>query len=258
MRKVPTVLHQCKQHAISFRLVILSWGLLLAFTLSGQANAKNLIVRKYQGVIVVDPGHGGHDRGAKGPEGTLEKTVTLNLARMVAVELGNTYKVILTRTDDYWRDIPDRTATANHEGADLFISLHTGGSFLHQASGMSVYYFNEISGPALTQETEKPKPSKATGTQIPWNKIQSRHKTTSSVLAELIHKRITEQIIFIESKLQGAPLLVLEGADMPAVVVEIGYITNPAEEKSLRDINVLSKIAKGIRNSIEDFFEKVR
>jgi N-acetylmuramoyl-L-alanine amidase len=231
---------------------------LLGFALAGDANAKKVIVSKYQGVIVIDPGHGGHDRGAKGPEGTLEKAVALNLARMIAVELGSTYRVILTRTDDYWLDIPSRTAVANNKSADLFISIHAGGSFLHQAGGISVYHFDEISGPALTPAAEAPKSPKASGTQIPWNKIQSRHKTTSSVLAKLIQKRISEQVIFIESKLKGAPLFVLEGADMPAVAVEIGYITNPAQEKSLRDINVLSKIAKGIRNGVEDYFQKVR
>nr|MBC8360465.1 N-acetylmuramoyl-L-alanine amidase [Candidatus Desulfatibia profunda] len=247
----------CKQYAITFYLMVLCYAIVPAATLAFEGNAKNPIVDDYQYVIVLDPGHGGDDQGAKGPDGTLEKDVTLNLARMLAVELGNKHKVILTRTDDYRLDVPDRTAVANHEDADLFISLHAGGSFFHQASGMTLYYFKEPTGSALTLDPEYSKPLKPS-TQIPWNKIQNRHKTTSSVLAELIRKRLSEQMIFIESKVQGAPLMVLEGADMPAIVIEIGYITNPAEEKALRDIETLAKIAKGIGNAIEDFFQKVR
>ncbi len=247
----------CKQHATALRMIALGCAILLPVILVAEGNAQIPNIVNYQKVVVIDPGHGGHDRGAKGPERTLEKTVSFNLARIIAVELSNTYKVILTRTDDYGLDLPSRTATANHESADLFISIHTGGSFNHQACGMTLYYFKEPLGPGLTQTTELLQSLKS-GTQIPWDKIQSRHKTTSSVLAKLIRNRIDQQLIFVSSNIQGAPLMVLEGADMPAVVIEIGYITNPSEEKSLRDINVLSKIAKGIHNAIDEFFAKVR
>jgi N-acetylmuramoyl-L-alanine amidase len=247
----------CKQYATALRLIALCCAILLPVILVPEGNAQKQNFVNYQKVIVIDPGHGGHERGAKGPERTLEKTVSFNLARIIAVELSNTYKVILTRTDDYWLDLPSRTATANHKSADLFISIHAGGSFHHQARGMTLYYFKEPLGPTLAQTTELLKPLTYT-TQIPWEKIQTRHKTTSSVLAKLIRKRINEQVIFIKSNVQGAPLMVLEGADMPAVVIEIGYITNPAEEKALRDINVLSKIAKGIHNAVDEFFQKVR
>ncbi len=70
--------------------------------------------------------------------------------------------------------------------------------------------------------------------------------------------RINEQRIFTKSDIQDAQFMILEGADMPAVCLEIGYITNPAEEKLLSDISILSNIAKGIRNGIDDFFEKDR
>jgi N-acetylmuramoyl-L-alanine amidase len=73
-----------------------------------------------------------------------------------------------------------------------------------------------------------------------------------------LQNRINEQTIFEKNEILGAPLLVLEGADMPAVCLEIGYITNPAEEKSLQDTSVLSNIVRSIRNGIDDFFEKVR
>jgi len=113
--------------------------------LTSESSPEKMIFGNQKKIIVIDPGHGGYDNGAQGPDGTFEKNVTLTLARIIAEELGNTYRVILTRTDDYLLDIPARTAAANHLEADLFISIHAGGSFLHQASGMSLYYFKETS-----------------------------------------------------------------------------------------------------------------
>jgi N-acetylmuramoyl-L-alanine amidase len=147
---------------------------------------------------------------------------------------------------------------ANHAKADLFISIHAGGSFLHQASGITLYFFNEISESVLTPDTDPSKPLERINHRSPWSNIQNRHQTSSQILAKFLLNRIKEQTIFKKSEILGAPLMVLEGADMPAVCLEIGYITNPAEEKSLRDISMLSNIVQGIRNGIDDFFEKVR
>ena len=116
--------------------------LLFIFTHPAITSAKhnkhyNLVQKK---TIVLDPGHGGYDKGAQGPDGTFEKNVTMEFARVLAAKLEKTYKVVLTRTDDYLVDSLKRTAMANHLHADLFISIHTGGSFLHHARGISFYY----------------------------------------------------------------------------------------------------------------------
>jgi len=177
---------------------------------------------------------------------------------MIAKELANNYRAVLTRTGDYWLDIPARTASANHVEADLFISIHTGGSFLHQASGITLYYFKEFAEPSIASDTDPSQPFKSINDQVPWPNIHNRHQKSSKVLAQLMLNRINKQRIFTKSDIQDAQFMILEGADMPAVCLEIGYITNPAEEKSLRDISVLSNIAKGIRNGIDDFFEKDR
>ena len=233
-------------------------GILLICPGTLEANPKKPVFAKQKKTIVLDPGHGGHDKGALGPDGTFEKNVTLDLARMLATELKNTYRVILTRTDDYFLNIPSRTSMANHVKADLFISIHSGGSFLHQASGITLYFFKEISESTLTPNIDPSKPFKEINNRSPWSNIQNRHQASSKILAQLMLNRINEQTIFKKSEILDAPLMVLEGADMPAVCLEIGYITNPAEEKSLQDISVLSNIAQGIRNGIDDFFEKVR
>lgn len=209
--------------------------------------------------IVLDPGHGGYDEGAEGPDGTFEKSITMEFALLLAGELEKTYNVILTRTDDYWVDILTRTAMANHLNADMFISIHTGGSFLHQASGISLYYYEKISTSALMFDAESMEDPKRSDFKEQWSNIQVRHQQNSKVLAESILNSLKKKMdnkVEYNPEIQGAPLLVLEGADMPAVLIEIGYITNPAEEKSLNDIVLLSFLAQKIKKGIDGFFEK--
>jgi N-acetylmuramoyl-L-alanine amidase len=209
--------------------------------------------------IVIDPGHGGYDKGAEGPDGIFEKNVTMEFARVLALELEKTYKVILTRTDNYWIDILERTAMANHVNADMFISIHTGGSFLHQASGISLYYYDKISTSSLMLETESMEESKSSNDKELWSNIQGRHQKNSKVLAERILSSLKEKTgekVEYNAEIQGAPLMVLEGADLPAVLIEIGYITNPKEEKSLNDIIELTFLAQKIKEGIDGFFEK--
>jgi N-acetylmuramoyl-L-alanine amidase len=233
--------------------------MMLAHPAIAEAKSNKLNFQIQKKTIVIDPGHGGYDKGAKGPDGTFEKNVTMELARVLAAELEKTYKVILTRTDDYWIDILKRTAMANHLNADMFISIHTGGSFLHQASGISLYYYEKVSTSALMLETESMEGTKSSNFKERWSNVQGRHQKNSKIFAERILNSLKKKIgktVEYNTEIQGAPLMVLEGADTPAILIEIGYITNPKEEKSLNDINVLSDIAEKIKNGIDDFFEK--
>jgi N-acetylmuramoyl-L-alanine amidase len=241
-------------------VIILLLFMMLAHPAIAEAKSNKLNFQIQKKTIVIDPGHGGYDKGAKGPDGTFEKNVTMELARVLAAELEKTYKVILTRTDDYWIDILKRTAMANHLNADMFISIHTGGSFLHQASGISLYYYEKVSTSALMLETESMEGTKSSNFKERWSNVQGRHQKNSKIFAERILNSLKKKIgktVEYNTEIQGAPLMVLEGADTPAILIEIGYITNPKEEKSLNDINVLSDIAKKIKNGIDDFFEKI-
>ncbi len=240
-------------------VIILLLFMMLAHPAIAEAKSNKLNFQIQKKTIVIDPGHGGYDKGAKGPDGTFEKNVTMELARVLAAELEKTYKVILTRTDDYWIDILKRTAMANHLNADMFISIHTGGSFLHQASGISLYYYEKVSTSALMLETESMEGTKSSNFKERWSNVQGRHQKNSKIFAERILNSLKKKIgktVEYNTEIQGAPLMVLEGADTPAILIEIGYITNPKEEKSLNDINVLSDIAEKIKNGIDDFFEK--
>lgn len=220
------------------------------------SSPKKLVLSKYKGTVVLDPGHGGNDIGAQNAEGTQEKSVTLNLARMIADRIGDDFKVVLTRTDDYWVDIPDRTAVANNQKADLFISLHAGGAFLRSVGGTSVFYYDSYSDTTIKEK----KPSLDTldepDAPIPWDRIQEKHLTRSKKLAQMIQSELFLITQDPDSRIRGAPLVVLKGADMPAVLIEVGYLTNPNESKALVDENFLTLISDAIIKAIEEFLSK--
>ena len=206
--------------------------------------------------VVLDPGHGGHDTGARGTDGTREKAVTLALARLLAAELEGACRVVLSRTDDYFIDIPERTAVANREKADLFVSLHTGGSFTHTVNAVHILYFNALSIPDLTPQKMDTKPLKnrLKGEGV-WRRIQLRHIQNSQLAAKFLHRSLDVEDS-TDVRISGAPMLVLEGADMPAILVEIGYLTHPSEERKLSDMDALTDLAKKMGMGILNFLEE--
>ena len=128
------------------------------------------------GIVAIDPGHGGKDMGGRGTAGTLEKEVNLALARELAHLLEPTHRVILTRSDDYDLPLRERTAIANHQKADLFLSLHTGASYRHSANEVSIYYYRPADKKAAGPKSAEP-------TQA-WNQIQMAHLNASQNLAQ--------------------------------------------------------------------------
>jgi len=241
-------------YSITRQLGLVWATVLLLIGLSVPVDAKKILFDDRLGTVVIDPGHGGHDQGASGPSGVLEKNVTLALARLIARELESDFRVVLTRTDDYGLDLFKRTGTANNKQADLFISLHTGASFLHNAKGLTIFYYQGMS--MNSHKDDSPVGNAASPARPPWHEIQDRYVTQSVHLAETIQKQLLAQATFIESRLQKAPLAVLEGADMPAVLIEVGYLTNPIEEKALNDQTILADYARGISRGIQAFLRK--
>ena len=233
--------------------------LIAVFFLSGNtpaAAAKQQLFEAYKKVIVLDPGHGGDEIGARGPEGSLEKTVTLNLARILASELQANYRVVLTRTDDNRMNLENRTAVANNLKANLFVSIHTGGSLVHSTSGTIIYYYQPFSEEARRPTAGLSGTADNANAPILWDQIQNRYMEKSQILAGLVNARLNTSGIVKESRVAGAPLAVLEGADMPAILIEIGYLTNPAEEKNLVDQRFLTDLALAIRQAIDEYFEQ--
>jgi N-acetylmuramoyl-L-alanine amidase len=203
--------------------------------------------------VVLDPGHGGHDRGAVGPSGLAEKDVTLVLAKKIRDTLTGNHKVFLTREGDYWLDIERRTAVANHCRADVFISLHAGGSLYHGAHGVAVFYYGAETAQGFFPE---PAPPVGDGGQAlpPWDQLQPKHTAQSRRLANLIKDQLIARLNPADRGVQKVPCLVLTGVDMPAVLVEIGYVTHPSEEKMLKDSESVSAVAEAIGQGIRAFF----
>lgn len=219
-------------------------------------------------VIVVDPGHGGVEMGAKGPSGLLEKEVTLDMAKRLQAGLSRRLgtRVILTRDSDKQVGLDDRTALANHERADLFLSVHVNASRANQARGAETYFLSyqatddeARAAAALENNTlgvETPPGNTALG-MVLWDLAQSQYLSESSKLAETIQENLNA-LLRIESRgVKQAPFKVLMGATMPAVLVEIGFITNPEEEARLKDGAYREKIAQAIIDSVAAFKERV-
>jgi len=222
---------------------------------AAQVMASQHLFEGYKKIIVLDPGHGGQDSGAKGADDTLEKKVALELARQIAAELEPEFKVILTRTDDFHVQLDTRTAIANHLRADLFISIHTGASFTHSTTGTGVFYYQNFSNADTGEEMAAAATHQKSNQPILWKNIQIQYQAQSQALARTIAGYL-DNIGAVQCRVEGAPLAVLQGAAMPAVLIEIGHITNPAEEKRLRDHRFLLELAEQIRRGIEDFMAR--
>ena len=238
-------------------ILVVITGFLLAFV-DGHAIAQKQRLGAYRKLIAIDPGHGGDESGAQGPDGTAEKTVTLSLAKMLAGELRRKYRVVLTRTDDIQMDLVDRTAKANHHRADLFISIHTGGSFVHGTSGILIYHYQDFSEHFRKPQENTSFQRRDRYAPILWDRAQSKYLEKSRILADLIKARIDDLDGISSIRIQGAPLLMLQGANMPAILAEIGYLTNPSDEKRLNDRRHLIFLARKIRQAIDDYFERER
>jgi N-acetylmuramoyl-L-alanine amidase len=210
--------------------------------------------------LMIDPGHGGDEHGVTGAGGTVEKTVTLAVARRLkaAVEARLGIRVVLTREDDRLVSVNDRTALANNNKADLFISLHANGSFRPATSGAAIFLagFDEaaIARDALTPERL---PAFGGGYRdielVPWNLAQIRHTGRSTEFATLLADQLRSRTPLAPRPIERAPLRILESANMPAVLIELGYLSNPDQEKQLAGNAMQTALTQGILEAIVRF-----
>lgn len=194
-------------------------------------------------VLVIDPGHGGEDGGAQGPGGRFEKDLTLALARRLRAAAVDSLsiQVFLTRDGDTEVPLDERAAIANNFNADIFISLHANGSRFASASGTEVFFLSytaaddEARRVALQEGAiaeKAPANDKDVGL-ILWDMAQAAQLDASSKLAGNLYGEISQASLSRSRGVKQAPFRVLVGATMPAALVEVGFITNPEEEKLL-------------------------
>jgi N-acetylmuramoyl-L-alanine amidase len=216
--------------------------------------------------IVIDPGHGGDKEGAHGPGGSLEKHVTLTVARQLktALEAKLGVRVLLTREDDRTMELDERAAFANNNKADVFISLHANASVRSAITGASVYYlslsdYTDEARRVAISENGGALPTIAGGDRqvelILWEMAQVQHIEQSAALAGIIERQLGERVKMNSRAIQQAPFYVLVGANMPAVLVEMGFISNPGDEKQLNTPAYQQAVVQSLVASMVQFRE---
>ena len=212
--------------------------------------------------IAIDPGHGGEDEGAKGEAGTKEKDLTLALARRIkaAIEARLGIRVLLTRDDDRNVSLDDRAAVANNNKVDLFISLHASASPRASTGGASIFsaaFDHGAEQTAPTALTPERLPAFGGGVRdielVPWDLAQIRHVDRSIDLAKILEQQFQDRIALSQHPVEQAPLRVLESANMPAVLVEMGYLTNAEQEKQLAGTDFQNAFAQAVLDAVLKF-----
>lgn len=213
------------------------------------------------GRIVIDPGHGGHDTGTIGPTGLREKDVVLDvglrLRKLLEKNLGS--EVFMTRSDDTFIPLEERTAIANQKAADLFVSIHANASRDRSARGIETYYLNFTSNPdALEVAARENSTSQESVHELQdlIKKIALTEKIEESRhFAQLVQRQVYSDLEKDAGELKNrgikkAPFVVLIGANMPSILAEISFVTNPRDEKLLRKPAYRQKIAQALYEGI--------
>jgi N-acetylmuramoyl-L-alanine amidase len=217
---------------------------------------------------VLDPGHGGDEQGTKGQGGLLEKDVTLDVARRLrnAVEGRLGIRVLLTRDDDRLVPPDERASVANNNKADLFISLHANSSPNRSVKGAEVYY---LSLEGFSAESKKLAESPDT-TAVPvlgggsrdidlilWDMAQARHLAESSAFAVAVEAELRRRVEMSPNPIQQAPFRVLVAANMPAVLVEMAFLSNPEQEVQLASDRFRTQIVQALYDAIVRYRARV-
>ncbi len=216
--------------------------------------------------IILDAGHGGHDPGAIGRSGLREKLVTLDVTQRLRDLLAQDgFRVVMTRDRDRFISLSRRSEIANRAEADLFISIHANASRRRSISGFEVYVLSEATddharaleaaenaslpeevGEGISTETEA----------IVWDLLYTEHRTESNELAASVCRGLARAKVPSQNRgVKSARFAVLKGTRMPAVLIEVGFVTHAGEEARLRSADYRQRLAEGIRDGILAFRE---
>lgn len=215
--------------------------------------------------IVIDPGHGGSEVGAVGPSGLTEKDLVLDIANrlsdLIVQRLG--LEVRLTRDGDIDKTLEDRTAFANNLKANVFVSIHANSYRGRGVHGAETFFLSdqatdddarrvaliengalELQGPAAGDDELR---------MLLWDMAQTAHLQESGVLAEMIQANLNSLGGTTNRGIKQAPFRVLRGANMPAVLVEVGFLSNPEDERMLADPAHRQRIAGMLFQSLSEY-----
>ena len=212
--------------------------------------------------IVIDPGHGGHDPGARG-RGVTEAELVLDVSQRLQKLLENSgIEVILTRSTDEFVPLQERPAMANRENADLFLSIHANASPTGVARGIETYFLNFANNPNAEQVAARENAASALsmGTLPDMvkaialnNKVDESRDFAGHVQHAMVERLRTSNKTLKDLGVKQAPFIVLIGATMPSVLAEISFVTNPQEAKLLKSNPYRQKIAEALFNAIRKY-----
>jgi N-acetylmuramoyl-L-alanine amidase len=227
--------------------------------------------------VVIDAGHGGKDPGAVGPSGIREKDMNLDIAFRLKTLLEDRYrvKVVMTREDDVFIPLGERTAIANREAADIFISIHCNAAPRNKRNrtgmrGVETYFLSlaktddarataAMENSAIQFEQPDRKTANYDDVQlILWDVMQNEFLKESSDLAEWIQESLSAGLAIPSRGVNQAGFYVLNGAYMPAVLVETAFISNPEEERLLKKPSFRQNVAEGIGLGLREFARRYR
>jgi N-acetylmuramoyl-L-alanine amidase len=211
--------------------------------------------------IVIDPGHGGREVGAVGPNGVFEKDVTLAIARKLAAALSAKVgaRVVLTREDDSVVSLDQRTALANQYKADLFLSVHLNAAVVKDAKGSETYYLSleasdELARKAAEAENVSTTPNPTADLNlILWDLAQQAYIEESSRFAQSIQEEMNAATAVANRGVKQAPFKVLVGATMPAALVEVGFISNAEEETKLQSEAFQTTLVDALTRAVQRY-----
>jgi N-acetylmuramoyl-L-alanine amidase len=218
------------------------------------------------GKVVIDPGHGGRDTGTIGPKGLKEKDLVLDVAlrlrRLLEGRLGT--EVVLTRETDRFVPLEERTAIANQQGADLFVSIHANASRSKTVSGAETFYLSFASNPderAVASRENATSQRNISELEDLLRKIAlGDYNKESQELARTVQDNLHREMSrhrprYNNRGVKKAPFIVLIGANMPSILTEIGFLSNPADESFLKRNEGRDYVAEALYGGIESYFQ---
>lgn len=216
--------------------------------------------------IVIDPGHGGGDAGAKGPNGTKEAEVVLQIARKLAFLLSKqlNLEVHLTRTNPRGLSLEERARLANAKKADLFISIHANAHASQSVRGIQTFYLNNATSEAAKELAERE--NKVAGRELSLPErilttlLQNANTLESRDLAHSVQQSLVTRLsrnysAVNDLKVDTAIFYVFDGVQCPSILVEASFITNPTEEKRLQDSEYQWAVADGIVSGVKGYLQ---
>ncbi len=235
---------------------------------SPPAVAPALPERRRDIVVVVDAGHGGHDPGAHGPSGTREKDITLAISRRLVDLLNGEpgLRGVLTRSDDRFLGLRERMEKARSVSADLFISIHADAAYNRSAQGSTVYV---LSDKAASDEASRRLAARENAALIGGVELGNKDPVLASVLMDLSQNASISSSIAVGDAILGrmsglgrlhrrsvqqAPFMVLKSPDVPSVLLETAYISNPIDEQNLRSPSHQQNLALAVLEGIRIYF----